>query len=107
MLHGVTGFNLHNIIWCYTMLKGATRCCMVFFRVLHGVDGYYTVVHGVTRCYRVNETQKHTKQIEIHQSQITNHCLSTYREIHRLVDLYVDEWIGRFVNLWINGSQGL
>ena len=117
MLHGVTGFNLHNIIWCYTMLKGATRCCMVFlgcytvlhgfFRVLHGVDGYYTVVHGVTRCYKVNETQKHTKQIEIHQSQITNHCLSTYREIHRYVDLYVDEWISRFVNLWISGSQGL
>ena len=54
MLHGVTGFNLHNIIWCYTMLKGATRCCIVFlgcytvlhgfFRVLHGVDGYYTTV---------------------------------------------------------------
>ena len=91
---------LHDVKGCYTVLHG-------FFRVLHGVDGYYTVVHGVTRCNRVNETQKHTKQIEIHQSQITNHCLSTYREIHRLVDLYVDEWIGRFVNLWINGSQGL
>ena len=40
---------LHGATWCYTVLRGVTRC----FMVLHGVTGCYTVLEGVTRCLMV------------------------------------------------------